>query len=281
MKLPKVKVVTNWCTPFQIHDRIIDQYVKDNTKLPFIFTTDKDYDFLVVFNDLNGYTPEVNRHCILGFIQEPPNHSFFDKNLGDKCSKVYTCADAKYYVNNSRFESFPCGMFYHMDGDVQDFFAPIEKTKSLSMVTSGIKGGFYDYRINMSRYLAGSGFCDVFGRGNRYATEVANKSDALLPYRFSVCMENGVWDGYISDKIIDAVMCGCVPIYVGAPDVQKHIPFAIQLQNYKNAKHAMQEIQHIVNTVEYFDILPQIDEWKFKFLRRYSILEKIKQFVQP
>jgi hypothetical protein len=94
-------------------------------------------------------------------------------------------------------------------------------------------------------------------------------------------MENGVWDGYISDKIIDAVMCGCVPIYVGATDVQKHIPFAIQLHNYKNAKHAMQEIQHIVNTVEYFDILPQIDEWKFKFLRRYSILEKIKQFVQP
>jgi hypothetical protein len=84
------------------------------------------------------------------------------------------------------------------------------------MITSGIRGGFYEHRHNLARALAASNFCDVYGRGLAYRGvkgELRNKANGLLPYKFSICMENGIWDDYISDKIIDAVLCSTIPIY--------------------------------------------------------------------
>lgn len=277
----KVKVITNWCDSFSIHDRIISQYVTDKIKLQFDFTDSDDYDYLVIFNDKKGYIPKVSKDKIIGFIQEPPDHNFFDKNIGNYCKVVYTCADPKYYQNNANFVGFPCGMFYHLGGEVEEYFQPIEKTLTLSMITSGIKGGFYDNRLRLSKAVKYSGIGDVFGRGNRYGTELPpdGKQNGLLPYKFSICMENGIWDGYISDKIIDAVMCNAIPIYVGAPDIKKHMPFAIELTQYQNIPAAIDEIKHIVQTTDYYAVLPKLQEWKFKFLKRYSLLKKITDFV--
>lgn len=276
----KVRVVSNWTASMQMHDRIIDQYVNDKTKIEIQFTNGDDYDYLIVFNDFAGFEAKVPRERILGFIQEPPDHAhFFDVNLGDKCAKVYTCADASVYSNNANFETFSCGMFYHMEHDVQDFFEPIPKSKKVSCVVSGLSHGFYRHRVAIARQLVRTGV-DVWGRGLSFGKGfIQDKSQALLPYEFSVCMENGIWEGYHSDKIIDAVMCGCIPIYVGHESIKKHMPFAFVIDDL-DPRRFVSRMQEIVNEVEYYDLLPKIDDWKFKFLKRYSILEKIKEFAR-
>jgi hypothetical protein len=48
-----------------------------------------------------------------------------------------------------------------------------------------------------------------------------DKRDGLLPYRFSVVIENSRENGYFTEKLVDALLCGTVPIYWGAPDVEK------------------------------------------------------------
>jgi alpha(1,3/1,4) fucosyltransferase len=42
-------------------------------------------------------------------------------------------------------------------------------------------------------------------------------------YRFGLCYENSVEPGYVSLKIFDCLRCGCVPVYLGAPDIANYV----------------------------------------------------------
>jgi hypothetical protein len=54
---------------------------------------------------------------------------------------------------------------------------------------------------------------------------IANKDSVLLSSKFSYCYEN-VKDipNYITEKIFDSMMAGCIPIYWGAGNVESFIP---------------------------------------------------------
>ena len=55
--------------------------------------------------------------------------------------------------------------------------------------------------------------------------EVADKSSVLLRAKFAYCYENiyGL-SGYVTEKIFDSLMNGCVPVYWGADDIGSRIP---------------------------------------------------------
>ena len=50
------------------------------------------------------------------------------------------------------------------------------------------------------------------------------KADTLGNYTFSLCFENCVLESYIPEKIFDCFYAGTVPVYWGAPDVERWIP---------------------------------------------------------
>jgi len=45
------------------------------------------------------------------------------------------------------------------------------------------------------------------------------KLDTLGEYKFSLCYENTSFPGYITEKVLDCFAAGCIPVYLGAPDV--------------------------------------------------------------
>jgi hypothetical protein len=49
----------------------------------------------------------------------------------------------------------------------------------------------------------------------RYLGPVRNKNKTLGRYTFNLCFENCDEDGYITEKIIQALMAGCIPLYWG------------------------------------------------------------------
>ena len=53
---------------------------------------------------------------------------------------------------------------------------------------------------------------------------MANKLAVLARYKFCICYENGILNGWLSEKIFDCFFAGCVPIYLGAPNVGDYIP---------------------------------------------------------
>jgi hypothetical protein len=49
-----------------------------------------------------------------------------------------------------------------------------------------------------------------------------DKRAALVDYMFSVTMENDRYETYFTEKVTDCFVTGTVPIYWGAPDIDKH-----------------------------------------------------------
>lgn len=57
-----------------------------------------------------------------------------------------------------------------------------------------------------------------------YRGYVKDKLETLKQYKFSICFENAIFPGFITEKIIDSLYAGCVPIYYGAPNIEDYIP---------------------------------------------------------
>lgn len=57
-----------------------------------------------------------------------------------------------------------------------------------------------------------------------YKGSCQSKYEVLSRYRFALCLENMVMDGYITEKIFDCFYAGTIPLYLGAPDIDQRVP---------------------------------------------------------
>ncbi len=87
------------------------------------------------------------------------------------------------------------------------------KTKEVSIIASEKETTIGHI---LRRRIADSFPLDVFGRGYN---EIESKATALKPYRFSVVVESSRMNDYFSEKLIDCLSMGTVPIYWGCEAV--------------------------------------------------------------
>ena len=64
-------------------------------------------------------------------------------------------------------------------------------------------------------------FIDALNKG---PVPPLDKLNVIRAYRFVVCYENTRLAGYISEKIFDCLFAGCVPVYLGEPNIERFIP---------------------------------------------------------
>jgi hypothetical protein len=60
---------------------------------------------------------------------------------------------------------------------------------------------------------------DLYGRG---FNEILHKEEGLCDYMFSVAIENGQYETYFTEKLLDCFATGTIPVYLGAPDIGKY-----------------------------------------------------------
>ncbi|MEQ1525781.1 MAG: glycosyltransferase family 10 [Gallionella sp.] len=101
----------------------------------------------------------------------------------------------------------------------------------------------HDARLDLIRSLGLEGKVEVFGRGWESAENMPllqaakltdihsvfkgscnNKHELLSRYKFTIAYENTAYPGYVTEKIIDAMVAGSVPLYLGAPDIIEQLP---------------------------------------------------------
>ena len=58
----------------------------------------------------------------------------------------------------------------------------------------------------------------------QYLGHCPDKLEVLSGYRFSICFENMILPGYVTEKIVDCFVAGTVPLYYGAPDIETFVP---------------------------------------------------------
>lgn len=56
---------------------------------------------------------------------------------------------------------------------------------------------------------------------NNVGGKVANKVDFIKDYKFVISFENSAYEGYTTEKILEPIQAGCIPIYWGNPLVNQ------------------------------------------------------------
>ena len=75
-----------------------------------------------------------------------------------------------------------------------------------------------------------------------------SKIDTLRRYKFCVAIENSADQHYVTEKVYDALVAGCVPIYFGAPNVLEYVPHAnaiIDVRALGGARRTAEEIARL------------------------------------
>ena len=103
-----------------------------------------------------------------------------------------------------------------------------------------VPADLYNDRIEAIAYFGGTGDFSLYGvgwdtplpgQGARFAAlvsrcyrgAVADKLEVLGKYKFALCIENSSFPGYISEKLFDCFFTGTIPVYLGAPDVDRYV----------------------------------------------------------
>jgi hypothetical protein len=152
-------------------------------------------------------------------------------------------------INHNLLHKFYWPIPYH--GVLTDFWENTKRLKKIVVVNSHHKPlnpnrELYSKRIEAIAELSKYEAVDLFGRGwNKLLTRCSlwlpyilnrsalmkvfkgasdSKYQTLSNYCFSLCFENMVMDGYLTEKIFDCFYTGTIPIYLGAPDILDYIP---------------------------------------------------------
>jgi len=92
---------------------------------------------------------------------------------------------------------------------------------------------------------------------NIYKGQIENKYEILHNSVFNIAFENSFGDnGYVTEKIFQAIVCGSVPIYLGAADINNYIPEYCYI-NYS-------QFESIESLINYLNSLSdrQIEQYK-------------------
>jgi len=93
-----------------------------------------------------------------------------------------------------------------------------EKSKMISMIASN-KNMCEGHRVRLEWVDMIGDQVDLYGRG---FNEIATKEEGLCDYMFSVAIENGQYETYFTEKLLDCFATGTIPVYLGAPDIGNH-----------------------------------------------------------
>jgi len=102
----------------------------------------------------------------------------------------------------------------------------------------------HDARLAAISYFGRKGLLDLFGNGWKNLSNLpahwqqelaatisllnpapcADKLATMGAYKFALCFENIEFPGYVTEKVIDCLTAGIVPIYWGAPNIREYLP---------------------------------------------------------
>jgi hypothetical protein len=226
-----VKFFSNYDSPAGLLKRFLANYSVWDDKLTF--TIGEDYQFAVVFN---GTDDLINPSAkIITVIQEPswsPAHSNTAFLTGSDYLIIH---DPELFERTwdirlgGKVIQSPSYMFYDDEVDKTFFHyaASTKKIRKLSMIVSYLNkpAGIYYKRMDLLGKILDSDLdIDIYGRrlvidDHRYKGAIDYKFTGLLPYEYSIAIENSEEKNYITEKFVDCVLCNTVPIYHGAPNI--------------------------------------------------------------
>ena len=162
----------------------------------------------------------------------------------------------------------------------------VEKTKTLSIIASskGAQGNnmtdFHKIRYHFAQRLKEhfKDKIDLYGYGYN---EIKNRADAIVPYKYHVCLENQSTYNIITEKLYASYLALSYPIYWGAPNITDFFPKeSITSMNILDFKGSVQAIEKVLEEDPYDDSLPFLVKAKNDVLNKYSTFQRISTICE-
>ncbi|WP_284776278.1 glycosyltransferase family 10 [Agrobacterium sp. lyk4-40-TYG-31] len=155
----------------------------------------------------------------------------YDKNYHKLFSAIFTWDEELIRLGN-RYKKFvyPQPNFIPLKNTV-----PFEERKLICNFSANKKSSheneLYSARIKTIKFFEENCLEDFDHYGRGWSTEykswrgsVEDKEKTMGNYRFNLCYENAInFRGYLTEKIFDSLISGCVPIYLGTPDIHNRV----------------------------------------------------------
>lgn len=172
---------------------------------------------LVFYTDSNILSPQPGHKKKIAWLIEPyvkqPNiYEWIYKN-NNRFDFVLT-NEKKLLDKGENFIFFPFGGCW-IDEKNRKFH---DKTKLVSIIVSK-KRNVPDHNKRHELISLYKDKIDVYGRGY---VPIEPINLGLKDYMFHIAMENQSRDYHFSEKIINPIMCGTIPIYYGMPSISDH-----------------------------------------------------------
>ena len=164
--------------------------------------------------------------------------------------------DSDFYINNPQHFRFPIWASWNLN----QLMNPkpeidLDKKKFASMVVSNGSAKerieFYDLLSKYKKVDSGGRFL------NNVGGPVKNKLDFIKDYKFVISFENSNYPGYTTEKIIEPMITGSVPIYWGNNKIKEDFneKSFINVLNFKSFKNAVDYIVELDrNDQKYMDL---------------------------
>ena len=252
---------------------------------------DIDWDYVVVYEEMKcattlrcrrgglvfmGGEPEDARYYCKPFLKQFDILVTSHSRLKKLPNHFYTNTALNWHYGFShKNKSFSCNF-----GDLLCAKVP-QKSADISVITSNLT----KLRGHLRRVLFLGDLrkrygdrIDFFGKGGNF---VDDKSEALLPYRFHIALENATRDHYWTEKLSDPILAYAVPIYDGAPNIGEYFPkdsmYAVNIDDRKSVYRIIDGI--LENPCQAYSAkLPALVDAREKLLDKYNffaVLERI------
>lgn len=217
---------------YHLFDQQLD---KDRYKDEFCFyensVLDIEWDMVLVFEAIQFPISIKCKKGGLVFISgEPPMSSVYSSIFLKQFDLIVTSNPKLRHNNNILSQqclnwhfghNFETKEFNYTFDEIRHLNIPV-KTKNISTITSSqavLPGHLKRSDLLKKIQKIFGDQIDYFGRGHN---PVIDKAEAILPYRFHICLENSFIDDYWTEKFADPLLGYSIPIYCGCTNMNKY-----------------------------------------------------------
>ncbi len=256
----------------------------------------KSCDYWVVFDTLvRDEETECSPNNTFLFLGEPPSVKHYSKKYLNNFANVVSCHRSirhKSHIISNPLLAWFVGLSFDRNLNAFDQLnywsyddlksqSFKNKSKTLAIITSNkILSKGHRKRVEFVELLQHEfgGSLDVYGHGY---LDIADKLDVLKEYKYTIVIENGSFSDYWTEKLADAFLCECFPIYYGCTNIYKYFPKeSLSIIDINKPVEAIKKIKAILDSNFYEQKRPFIINSKRLVLENYNMFTQIIRCIK-
>lgn len=165
---------------------------------------------------------------------------------------------------------------------------PPQKVRRCSWITSGInRTASHRQRLSFLKLLQEQNLeCDLYGRNlpswAGTSGSIGNKWNGMAPYYYNLAIENYAENNwYASEKLWDALLAWCLPIYYGGGAIDKLLPPGSFLRLPSLDEKGIAYIQEVTSSLDaWHEAKAAIAEARQIILHKLNLLNWLSEYVE-